>query len=404
MKYKRNKTNPESRLNESDMTATMFLNKFIADGSVDQDGDPSINGYDFATEMFDLKSYGFEITVDINSGGGQVIPGLSVFDAVVRTKSNTRVVGLAASMAAAISQAGRRRFMNDIASIMLHGISANGTDDQMMDILNAQLRGVLETRSKLGRERIDQIFESDKDEFFALVGVPDNRHALKMGLVDEIIATGLTMPSERLELAENSNRLVVAYNKILTTESEIEKPKSNKMETNFHQVKAELGLDPEASETAVLKKVQEINRSATENTATKAANVVLKAENKGLKETRVSELVSNAKEVGYPEDQLDGLKIFAESNYDGAQNLVNGLKGAGSLSAGDESGTPASNLSTNVQASAQGKKEEGKKGDLLTYAQYMETPENEKKFFGLSSEDQNKVLDAHASAHKIKTS
>ena len=408
MKYEKKRTYPVCQLDESEMVATMFLNNTIQDGGLDRFGQPTLNGYAFAAEMMDLKSMGFKITVDINSVGGGVVPGLSIFDAVVRTKADTRVVGLAASMAAAISQAGVKRFMNDIGAIMFHGITQNETPDQYMAILDAQLRGILETRSKLTRAVIDEIFDGGEDVFFALVGVPDDRHAEKMGLIDEVIATGLSVPQERLETAENRYKLVTAYNQILAPQPEPDKPNSKKMENNFLQVKAKLKLDPEASEAAVLEAINKLEQNAAGTEALKKANETLTAENTGLKESRVNGLVNAAKEGGYPEDQLDSLKSFAEANFEGATNLVKSVLGVGSLQGEQNGAATAQNLGLSVtaQAQAQAKKEKEEKeeeGKLLKYDEYMASAENEAKFFALSTEDQNKVLDAHNLANNIKT-
>lgn len=401
MKFKKTKTYPTSQLDESSMIATMFLDRLIGDGMPDSDGDPTLDALSFASEMYNLKNFGFDIELVINSGGGEVVSGLSIFDAVVRTKADTRAVGLAASMAFAIHQAGRKRKMNDIATLMAHGIKGNGADQDYVNILDEQLRRVLESRTKLGRERIDNIFDNDIDTFFALVGVPENRHAVKMGLVDEVVQTGLNVDLPDLSKTENVRKLVPIYNKVLTPSNE---SKSRKM-SDFLQVKAELGLDPEASEAAVLKAIQKLSNSAKGAQAFETANKTLKAENAALKEGRVDELLAEAKGVGYPEDQLDGLKTFAEANFDGAKNLVNGLKGSAvtSLGPGSEAGGKAPNVSLTTNKGKDPKEGQEGEDDLLTYNEYMKTPENEAKFYELTEDQQNKVFDAHAKAHNIKT-
>lgn len=387
MIYEHKKTYPQSKLNESPMRATMFLNGTIGDGSTDEFGKQTLDSYAFASEMINLKNAGYDITVDINSIGGSVVHGLSIFDAVVRTKSDTRVVGLAASMAAAISQAGNKRYINDIGALMFHGITQNSTPDQYMDILNQQLRGILQSRSKLDKEAIDQIFDNNVDTFFAIVGVPENRHAEKMGLVDEVVATGLNMPNERLESVMNHDNLVSAYN-ILLGDSKKENEEMESLKT----IKSHLGLDAEASEKSMIDAINALKNSANSLAKTKKANEVLTAENTALKNERIDGLVDSAKENGYPSDQIDALKSFATNDFKGASNLVSTFSATPSQQGVTSSVTSAMNVTPS---------DKPEEKTLLSYNDYMSTAENEALFFQLTKEEQNQVIDAHQKTNNI---
>ena len=404
MKYEMQKTYPTSQLEESNMSATMFLFGDIGFGEIDDDGNRNIDGNAFASEMRMLKDMGFDITVDINSGGGSIMAGLPIFDAVRVTKADTRIVGVAASMAGAVSQAGIRRFMNDIGSLMIHGIQANGADEQFIEILRAQLKGILADRSKLTEQRIDEIMGEDNNEWFAVVGVPDNRHALKMGLVDEVIDTGFKMEKDLLVNPDNGSKLAAVYNKILAP-VEPDKPKTM---SEFLEVKKALDLDPEASEAAVAKAVNKIKAEADSVATVKATNKTLEIENASLKEVRVNELVGEGKEAGYPEDKLESLRTFANSDYDGAKALVDSLKetknvnGEGAAGAGAGSASTVSGqVDTNAENNGGKKPEASAEGGEKTYDEYMKTAKGEAEFYALETDAQNKILDAHALEHNI---
>jgi len=75
-----------------------------------------------------------EITVHINSPGGDVFDGLAIFNALRTHPARivTRVDGLAASIASAIAQAGDRRVMVSSSQMMIHeawGICAGPASD-----------------------------------------------------------------------------------------------------------------------------------------------------------------------------------------------------------------------------------------------------------------------------------
>src|SRR3972149_5396231 len=76
----------------------------------DEIGNGGINGQDFANEIQMLNDFGVTlINVHINSPGGGIIEGYSIFAAIINSKAevHTHIVGVAASMAGIIAMAGR---------------------------------------------------------------------------------------------------------------------------------------------------------------------------------------------------------------------------------------------------------------------------------------------------------
>lgn len=381
---------PASQIDEDERTATMFLHGRIGSSPFDEEGNRQLDAYFFAAEMETLKEFGYNIIVKINSPGGEVWSGSSIFDAVRSTKAVTIGTGLVASMASAILQAGSTRKMNDIATIMIHGVSGAKEDLSLENILNAQLSGILSSRSKMSEDQVKEIMESGEDHWFAVTGVPDNRHALKMGLVDEVIATGLELPQNRLEYQKDYRKLVAVYEKVLEPSSS-RNPDIMSDQNQFIQVKSKLGLDPAASEASVLKAVENLQADAAGKKVLETTNATLKSQIANLTKERTDALVKSATDKGYPEDKIESLVSFAEHNYEGALDLVNSL---GTPSAGGSGVTPKPASSNVPDPKSQGGEDPKGEGELKTFEEYMKTPANEKEFYNLTEEQQNKVLDA----------
>jgi len=150
-----------------------------------------ISGQDFANEIqFINDRGGFDvINVRINSGGGSVIEGLAIFDAIQNSEIpvDTIVVGVAASMAGIIALAGRKVFMNAHAQIMVHApfIDDNREPDAnekaAIISLRASLAAILVAKTNKTAKQVDKILESGKDVWIS------SSDAKKQGFVDEII-------------------------------------------------------------------------------------------------------------------------------------------------------------------------------------------------------------------------
>ena len=106
----------------------MLLNKQIGatyDDSGNWDGTPYIDGAAFQAELLALDSLDKKrIQVWINSPGGSVMDGMSIFSAILKSSTpvDTYNVGVAASIAGAIFMAGRKRYMADYSQFMMHPV------------------------------------------------------------------------------------------------------------------------------------------------------------------------------------------------------------------------------------------------------------------------------------------
>ena len=132
-----------------------------------------------------------DIFLYINSPGGSVSAGLSVFDTMnfIKPEVSTLCMGLAASMGSFLLMAGAKgkRFALPNSKIMIHQPSG-GAQGQATDI-EIHAREILKTREQLNRlyaERTGQSMESitadmERDRFMT---PPE---ALDYGLIDQVI-------------------------------------------------------------------------------------------------------------------------------------------------------------------------------------------------------------------------
>ena len=132
-----------------------------------------------------------EISLYINSPGGSVSAGLSIYDTMqfIKPEVSTLCMGMAASMGAFLMTAGAKgkRFSLPNAKIMIHQPSG-GSQGQATDI-EIQAREILKTRAQLNRimaERTGQPLEkiqidSERDYYMSAA------EAQTYGLIDQVL-------------------------------------------------------------------------------------------------------------------------------------------------------------------------------------------------------------------------
>lgn len=132
-----------------------------------------------------------EIQLYINSPGGEIYPGLAIYDTMqmVRAPVSTIAVGWTASLGTVLLAAGRkgRRFALPNATIHMHpaGGGARGyapdVEIQYKELQRMQdlLHGILSKHTGQSVEKISEDF--DRDYFM------DARRAVEYGLVDEVL-------------------------------------------------------------------------------------------------------------------------------------------------------------------------------------------------------------------------
>ena len=303
-------------------TATMLLY-----GAIGQ----KIDGDYFAQEINYLSKTVDEITIRINSEGGNVLQGLSIFNAILNSEAYVvaQIDGVAASMAGVIPMAADRIRMNDFARIMIHDPFLPGKQNQLTakeKKMIANLKGILSsclTRRGMETEKMDKLM-SDETWFTA-------QDALDAKLIDEIITTGKATAVES-SLSGIAASLITPelFTNFLTTQQ------TSKMEA----IAKLFGLSATATEADV---TNEIKALQLENTALKAkatqAEASLAELNAKLAEQQKNEIEAIATQAiasgFFDESQRTALVEMGTNSFDTFKRMIEGLKkpAAASLSA-----------------------------------------------------------------------
>lgn len=157
---------------------TMFIDTHIGYDSEDGMG---IDGSIFARELMEIDQLGKKcINVWINSTGGSVIEGQKIYSAILnsKTKVNTYNMGVCLSIAASIFQAGRKRYMADYATLMLHPIQ-NSSDQKALNAFTDSVVTMLSRRTNKS--------DSDIRVMMNMTTWLNASECLEMGLCDEVI-------------------------------------------------------------------------------------------------------------------------------------------------------------------------------------------------------------------------
>jgi ATP-dependent protease ClpP protease subunit len=225
----------------------MFIDKEI--GGKDADGKDNIHGNDFLKELMYLSDIAGKknICVWINSPGGIVTEGQSIYTAILNCKANvdTYCYGIAASIAGVIFQAGKRKVMASYASLMYHpAYSEDGIVDKALEALNKSICVMIGQRTGKTEDEVWKIMNSGKKDDKGTW--MDADYALQNGFADaKDNAADKNSFDTRI-------KAVKYYNKIL------EENKSKRMNKILNKT---LGLNEEASEAAAVAQVEALNKS-----------------------------------------------------------------------------------------------------------------------------------------------
>lgn len=290
-----------------------------------------INGDQFAKEMEFLAANGVEkVIIDINSKGGNIKEGFSIYQSIkdYPGKTVTRVIGIAASMAGMISQAGDERIIMDYGLFHTHGPqppAGQKADAALINIMRGSLKTILKSKAAITDEKAEKLLNSEN--LFTAV------EALNLGFFDRIESS---QTSIKLDINNTIEELYEMANNFINT-------KTNKME----KVVSFLGLDNAANEEAVLKtleelkndaeKVEELNNALTEKTE-KVAELTASIEAQALEVTdllnKVNELKKSAAEALINEavksgklqkDSVEKWLEMAQNDLESAKELLKGL-------------------------------------------------------------------------------
>lgn len=132
------------------------------------------------------------ITLVINSGGGEVVAGLAIYDTMrmLPCKVNTVCVGEASSMAALLFAAGAHRCILPSAYVMIHDPLLTGCGGTALSVeavasrLMRTRRQVAEILAQHTGHSVDEVLEQTaRDTYYS------GEEAVQWGLADEVLTT-----------------------------------------------------------------------------------------------------------------------------------------------------------------------------------------------------------------------
>lgn len=321
--------------NIADGVATVLIYDEIGESFDPASGKYSgISGKKMANEIQMLNEFPEikQINVRINSSGGSVLDGYSIFSALRNSKKpvHTYIDGLGASIAGIIFQAGQKRHIVDFGRLMIHDPSiANGSmylnekQKRMLDSFRQSLMTILKNNSKMDSESLDQIMAN---ETWLEPG-----EAMKNGFADEIVDTGRVYDS------------IMEPDQIMAICNKYNFYKQN--QTQMETLKNHLGIDLDSNETQIIDVVKSIQNdldSAKTEIETKSSeietlnesvstltseNETLTSENEKHVETIATMVVENAIKNGlFDESQKSEMVDKCKNDIDGFKSIVKALK------------------------------------------------------------------------------
>lgn len=257
-----------------------------------------------------------KISVRINSIGGSVLDGYSIVSAIITSKipCNTYIDGLAASIAGVIAVAGKKCYMMDYGSLMLHNPSG-GNDKQVLALVKETLVTILSNRTSKTADEISAMME--KETWLSA------KQAMEAGMVDEVINTGKKLKTQTTNLLELAN----IYNKALNQPNEIPMTKiTNKLGLNDNASEDAIVTEIEKKESAIATLEQEKESLKNRLAALEQEKVERENAEKDALKNKATEMVNNAhKEGKLKKEELDNTILNAskdQSSFEFVQNMI----------------------------------------------------------------------------------
>ena len=165
------------------MERTLFLNGTIAEESwFDDDVTPQL----FRDE---LNAGSGDITVWINSPGGDCVAAAQIYNMLMNYKGNVtiKIDGIAASAASVIAMAGTKVIMSPVSMMMIHNPATVAFGDSadmqkaiaMLDEVKESIINAYEIKTGLSRAKLSHLMDAET--------WMDANSAIEMGFADEIM-------------------------------------------------------------------------------------------------------------------------------------------------------------------------------------------------------------------------
>jgi ATP-dependent Clp protease protease subunit len=285
----------------------MLINTHIG---FDEEEGQGVDGAAFQRELLQLDTMGKKrIQVWINSPGGIVMDGYNIYNAIL--KSNTKVdtynVGIAASIAAVIFQAGRKRVMADYSLLMYH--NPYGGDSSELKKMRESIAEMIASRTGTTLDEVLKMM--DRTTWIKA------SEALACGFCDEIdYSKDNNVKHGNAKAMWDAGKILA--NKFLTTNIK-----------KMTKVANKLGLNAEANEDSIIAAITEV-----ENKFTKVSNDLKKMEDDYAEaKAKLAEMEDKLSEAKKKAEDADKAKADAEMDKkkSEAKNMVEGFAKAGKI-------------------------------------------------------------------------
>lgn len=181
----------------------------------------------------ELNAGSGDITVWINSPGGDCIAAAQIYNMLIEYKGNVtvKIDGIAASAASVIAMAGTKVCVSPVSMLMIHnpsaGIYGNTAEMQkaieMLDEVKESIVNAYEIKTGMSRAKISRLMDAET--------WMDANSAMEMGFADEILQRSVT---DEIEIPQVS----MVYSQVAVTNSLMDKiAKKCKIEPKAEETK-----------------------------------------------------------------------------------------------------------------------------------------------------------------------
>jgi ATP-dependent protease ClpP protease subunit len=264
------------------------------------DGYDAVNAEWFCAELDELDQMGKEsINIVINSPGGSVMDGISIFNRILQTKTpvDTENAGIAGSIAGVIFMAGRQRKMMDYAKLMMHPVQGT-TDQKLYEEMCDSISTMLSAKAKCSKEEARSMMDATtwlgadecKKQGFAtdilstrkLNNTVEDAEAL-YNLVNNSFFNPNNTPKMQkvinllsLEATANEDAIAEAVNKLTLAKNELETKLADAQEalTTAETAKTEAETAKAEAETAKAEAEKAAETASNEAAELKAENLI----------------------------------------------------------------------------------------------------------------------------------
>lgn len=229
-------------LNPEDEYPIMLINQHI--GTDEKDG-PGVLENQFCRELVYLDAIGKKkIQIWINSEGGSVKEGWGIYSTILRVsaKVDTYCIGMAASIAGVIFQAGAKRVMMEHSRLMLHNPFNPNSEGS-----NKTLAAIRESIIEMICSRC-KMTETEVGNLMNRTTWIDSEEAVKMGLATEIEKN---QEFNKLRANASSREVLEVVNKI------VNQSKPHKM-SDLSQITDRLDLSEGTKESVILNAIDKL--------------------------------------------------------------------------------------------------------------------------------------------------